>query len=96
MTLEQALIEHASPTLVGLKPASLFRFQPEDTAAFVRAVKRLLEEPGLCAALGSAAHDAVQPYALDAVLPQVMEQYLSLVPAAQPLRAPTFSTTDKE
>ena len=37
MTLERALIEHCSPTLVGLKPASLFRFQPEDTLEFVRA-----------------------------------------------------------
>ena len=37
MTLEQALIEHCSPTLVGLKPASLFRFQPADTREFVRA-----------------------------------------------------------
>lgn len=68
----------------------------DDTAAFARAVKRLLQEPDLSAALGTAAHDAVQPYALDTVLPQVMEQYLSLVPAAQPLRAPAFSTTDKE
>ena len=68
----------------------------DDTAAFTSAVKRLLQEPDLSAALGTAAHDAVQPYALDTVLPQVMEQYLSLVPAAQPLRAPAFSTTDKE
>lgn len=37
MTLEQALIEHCSPTLVGLKPASLFRFQPVDTRKFVHA-----------------------------------------------------------
>ena len=50
MTLEQALIEHASPTLVGLKPASLFRFQPEDTAAFVRgflALRAQLDAAGL-------------------------------------------------
>lgn len=36
MTLDQAMIEHCSPTLVGLKPASLFRLQPEDGAGFVR------------------------------------------------------------
>ena len=50
MTLEQALIEHCSPTLVGLKPASLFRFQPADTREFVRAFLSLrsqLEGAGL-------------------------------------------------
>ena len=50
MTLEQALIEHCSPTLVGLKPASLFRFQPADTREFVRtflALRSQLEGAGL-------------------------------------------------
>lgn len=36
MTFEEALIEHCSPTLAGVKPASLFRFCPRDSALFVR------------------------------------------------------------
>lgn len=36
MNLEAALIEHASPTLVGLKPASLFRVSPTSSADFAR------------------------------------------------------------
>ena len=34
MSLQAALIEHGSPTLAGLKPASLFRFQPEEGVDF--------------------------------------------------------------
>ena len=34
MSLEGALIEYASPTLAGLKPASLFRYQFKDTRRF--------------------------------------------------------------
>lgn len=30
MSLQAALVEHSSPTLAGLKPASLFRYQPEE------------------------------------------------------------------
>jgi glycosyltransferase EpsD len=51
-----------------------------DEAALRAAVLRLLEEPDLSARLGRAAREAVRPYALDQVLPQVMEQYLSLIP----------------
>ena len=36
MTFEEALIEHCSPTLAGVKPASLFRFCPRDSALFAR------------------------------------------------------------
>ena len=36
MTFEEALIEHCSPTLAGVKPASLFRFCPRDSAPFAR------------------------------------------------------------
>lgn len=50
MSLQAALIEHGSPTLAGLKPASLFRVQPEDEADFVAqflACRRELEGRGL-------------------------------------------------
>ena len=36
MPFEEALIEHCSPTLAGVKPASLFRFCPRDSALFAR------------------------------------------------------------
>lgn len=49
----------------------------DDEAAFAAQVRRLLVEPGLADRLGSAAHAAVLPYGLDAVLPRVMELYLS-------------------
>lgn len=50
MSLQAALIEHGSPTLTGLKPASLFRIQPEDEADFVdqfQACRQELEGHGL-------------------------------------------------
>jgi glycosyltransferase EpsD len=50
-----------------------------DEAAFRAAVTRLLEDADLAARLGRAAREASRPFALDRVLPQVMEQYLSLV-----------------
>lgn len=50
MSLEEALIEHCSPTLEGLKPASLFRYFPEEAAAFgdsFRACRAQLDPLGL-------------------------------------------------
>ena len=58
-----------------------------DGSAFCAAVRRLLEEPSLAAGLGRAAHQAVLPFSLERVLPQVMEHYLSLVPQAAPALA---------
>ncbi len=54
-----------------------------DAAAFAAAVERLLEEPGLAAALGAAARQAAAPYALERVLPIVMDQYRSLLPTEE-------------
>ena len=50
MSLQAALVEHGSPTLAGLKPASLFRYQPEEGGDFAGeflACRRELEERGL-------------------------------------------------
>ena len=50
MSLQAALVEHSSPTLAGLKPASLFRYQPEEGGDFAGeflACRRELEERGL-------------------------------------------------
>lgn len=52
----------------------------DDREAFSSAVLRLLEEPGLGQALGAAAREAVQPYALERVFPLVMEAYCSVLP----------------
>lgn len=56
-------------------------FPPGDHAACAGAMARLMKDPRLCRRLGRAAHQAALPYALDRVLPQVMDRYLSLVPA---------------
>lgn len=50
MSLQAALVEHGAPTLAGLKPASLFRYQPEEGADFgaqFLACRRALGERGL-------------------------------------------------
>lgn len=52
-------------------------FPAGDTAACAKAMKKLLNDPKLCHRLGQAAHKVVLPYALEEVLPQVMERYLS-------------------
>ena len=43
-------------------------------------IRRLLEEPGLAAALGEAARASMAPYSLPEVLPRVMELYCSVLP----------------
>lgn len=41
MCLEQSLVNHSSPTLAGIKVASLYSFFPEDELEFPRQYKRL-------------------------------------------------------
>lgn len=53
MTFEEAIVAHCSPTLAGVKPASLFRFRPEDNARFTRRFCELREQ---FAALGLRLH----------------------------------------
>lgn len=43
MCLEQSLVKHCSPTLAGIKVASLYRFLADDRAAFAREYKGLRE-----------------------------------------------------
>ena len=50
-----------------------------DEAAFARQVERLLASPDMAASLGDAARKQVARYDLSQVLPQVMEQYLSIL-----------------
>lgn len=57
------------------KTGLLFPFG--DAPAFARAVEQLLAAPARTAAMGQAAVQAAAPYALDRVLPRVMELYLS-------------------
>lgn len=60
----------------------------DDATAFAGCIFRLLNDPSLAASLGAAAHTAALPYGRTEVLPQVMEQYLSLTAAAQPAGIP--------
>lgn len=55
-------------------------FPADDTAACAKAMEKLLDHPKLCRRLSQAAHQAVLPYALETVLPQVMERYLPPAP----------------
>lgn len=48
-----------------------------DETAFLTAVRRLLDDPSAAAAMGAAAHNHVQQYGIEPVLPQVMSLYLS-------------------
>ena len=47
-----------------------------DSAACAACIRRLLEDPALCRSLGEKAKAAAEPYALERVLPLVMEKYL--------------------
>ena len=47
--------------------------------AFAAAVERLVSDATLRAELGQAGREKMQRYALDAVLPQVMDRYLSVM-----------------
>ena len=50
MTFEEALIEHCSPTLAGIKAASLYRFSPQNARQFAqqyRAWQLLFAKRGL-------------------------------------------------
>lgn len=54
-----------------------------DKDAFVQEVAKLLDDPELGHAMGAAAREAMAPYALEQVLPQVMKEYTSLLPEGQ-------------
>ena len=54
-------------------------FPYDDDNAFIAAVQQLLDHPEQAAAMGAAAHERVQQYSLDTVLPQVMQLYLSVL-----------------
>ena len=47
-----------------------------DAAACAACLRRLMEDRGLCAEMGAKARKRAEPYALERVLPQVMELYL--------------------
>ena len=59
-------------------PENGLLFPRGDEAAFAAAVRKLAADAGLRARMGQAGREKMQRYALDAVLPQVMEQYLSV------------------
>ena len=61
---------------VNMVPCALL--EKEDEAAFAAAIKQLAADAGLRARMGQAGREKMQRYALDTVLPQVMERYLSV------------------
>ena len=54
-----------------------------DEAAFAAAVERLLNDRKLAAAMGAAGRQAVEPLALPAVLPRVMDAYRQIIDLEQ-------------
>ena len=62
--------------LVG--PENGLLFPRGDEAAFASAVRKLAADAGLRERMGQAGREKMQRYALDTVLPQVMERYLSV------------------
>lgn len=53
-------------------------------------METLLKDRGIAYSLGSQAHEAVLPYSLDRVLPQVMEQYSLLLPLEESVQEPVL------
>lgn len=56
-------------------------YPADDCAACAAALRRLIEEPGLAAAMGEKAKAEAEQYRLERVLPQVMDGYESLMKA---------------
>ena len=70
--------------LLGSSHAGLL-FSPHRMAEGCAAqVQRLLAEPGLARRLGQAGQEAIIPYTLPQVLPQIMELYHQVVPLDEP------------
>ena len=67
----------------------LFPFGDDGRCA--RQVMRLLEDPELAGRLAKAGQDAVRPYSLEAVLPQILDQYNRLIPLGTPIQEPVSS-----
>lgn len=59
-------------------PENGLLFPRGDEAAFAAAIKQLAADAGLRARMGQAGREKMQRYALNTVLPQVMERYLSV------------------
>ena len=53
-----------------------------DAAACARQIQTLMDDPRLAQGLGRAGRQAMEPFRLDAVFPQVMEEYDRLLAAA--------------
>lgn len=69
---------------------------PEEPTAFAAAIRLLLLEPGMARRMGQAARQAVMSYSLPQVLPQVMEEYLSVLPPALRPQTPVYAETVQE
>ena len=59
-----------------------------DAERCARQVMRLLDDPELAGRLAKAGRDSMRPYSLEAVLPQILDQYNRLIPLGVPLEDP--------
>lgn len=59
-----------------------------DVSACAARLRELVEDPALRQRLGAASRRAAEPYGLKAVLPQVMDAYLSVLPVPERTAAP--------
>lgn len=64
----------------------LFPFGDDGKCA--QQIMRLIEEPELAGRLAKAGQDAMRPYSLETVLPQILDQYSRLIPLGVPMREP--------
>ena len=64
----------------------LFPFGDDNKCA--QQIMRLIEEPELAGRLAKAGQDAMRPYSLETVLPQILDQYNRLIPLGVPMREP--------
>ena len=59
-----------------------------DDGGCAQQIMRLMEDPELAGRLAKAGQDAVRPYSLEAVLPQVLDAYNRLIPLGTPAQEP--------
>ena len=67
----------------------LFPFGDAEKCA--RQIMRLIENPELAGRLAKAGRESMGPYALEAVLPQILDQYNRLIPLGTPMQEPVSS-----
>ena len=63
-------------------------FSCGDAEQCARQITRLMEDPELAGQLSKAGQEAMRPYSLETVLPQILDQYNHLIPLGTPVQEP--------